>query len=209
MKICSLLLLSALTVLHAEPLAIYPSSDNRILDIENNGRGNESRMEDHTGEALNIGDNPQNSVWRSVMKFDLRPYESRLAREERITLQLTVRQRLIQTPREWTFQIVHFPSDQADSIQISPAQGPDDFSAEGRLIHEQPAGTVRDGMQLRIDVTEAVRTALNHSGILALRLQLDPATNNDNAQDQISFFAGSHNVNTPSLRPQLITGSGE
>lgn len=209
MKSLFLTPLFALSLLYAEPLAIYPSSDNRVLDIENNGRGNESRMEDHTGEALNIGDNAENSVWRSVLKFDLRPHEGRLAAEEAISLRLTVRQRLLQTPRNWTFQVVHFPSDHADRILIAPVQGDDDFSAEGKIIHQQPAGTVRDGAQLTIDVTEAVKSALNGSGILALRLQLDPATNNDGVNDQISFFSGSHNVNTPNLRPQLITAAGE
>ena len=209
MKSLCLIPLFAVSLLHAEPLVIFPSSDNRILDIEANGRGDESRMEDHTGEALNIGDNAQNSVWRSVLKFDLRPHAARLTTEDKIILRLTVRQRLLQTPRDWTFQIVQFPSDAADRIDIAPFQGQDDFSAEGRMLHEQPGGTVRDGTQLEFDVTEAVKTALNHSGVLALRLQLDPTSNNDNANDQISFFSGSHNVNTPSLRPQLITVAGE
>lgn len=209
MKNLFLIPLFALSCLQAEPLVIFPSSDNRILDIENNGRGDESRMEDHTGEALNIGDNDDNSVWRSVLKFDLRPHEAALAREEKITLQLTVRQRLLQTPRDWTFQVVHFPSDRSDQILIAPVRGEDDFSTEGKVIHQQPGGTVRDGAQLTIDVTDAVKQAIDTNGILALRLQLNPATNNDRNLDQISFFSGSHNVNTPNLRPQLITAAGE
>lgn len=209
MKALLLTSLFTATLLHAAPLVIYPSSDNRVLDIENNGRGNESRMADHTGEALNIGDNPQNSVWRSILKFDLTPHKDQLANEDSIALRLTVRQRLLQTPREWTFQVVHFYSDVADRIQIAPVQGDDDFSSEGIVIHQQPAGTLRDGSQITIDVTAAVQEALNTSGVLALRLQLDPATNDDGVLDQVSFFAGSHDVNMPALRPQLITNTGQ
>ncbi|MCC5846724.1 MAG: hypothetical protein JJU29_01415 [Verrucomicrobia bacterium] len=209
MKCLALLPLFALTLLQAEPLVIYPSSDNRVLDTDGSGHGNESRALDHEGEALNIGDNANDSVWRSILKFDLREQKDALADAEKLHLRLTVRQRLLQTPRDWTFQVLHIPSEHADRIVITPTGDDDEFSRDGKIIHEQPAGTVRSGEQVEIDITDAVKAALAGNGILALRLQLDPATNKDKTLDQISFFSGSHNVNTPSLRPQIIVAAGE
>jgi hypothetical protein len=209
MKYLALLPFLALTLLHAEDLIIYPSSDNRVLDSDGTGTGNESRADDHQLVALNVGDNANNSVWRSVIKFDLRAQEAQLAKADKVNLRLTVRNRLLQTPREWTFQVVHIPSENADRIVISPDKLKDDFGSEGKVIHKQPGGTVREGEQLEIDITAAVKAALIGNGILALRLQLDPSSNNDNALDQVSFFSGSHEVNKPSLRPQIFPVAGE
>jgi len=195
-------LLLAAPALQATP--IYPSSDLRVQDVTGNGYGDHAHADDATHEALNVGDNAENHSWRSIIKFNLEEHAEAIRDAGSITFQATVRRRLLQVPKEWTFQVVSFPTEHAESVLISPAgDRTDDYSAEGDVIHSMAGGAIRSGEQLNIDVTQSVKDALE-SGVLALRLQLDPATNNDDHEDQVSFYSGSHEVNTPHLRPQLI-----
>lgn len=197
------LLLLASAPLMASP--IYPTADLRIQDSTGNGFGDNSHAEDNVHEVLNVGDNAENQVWRSVIKFDVGQNAEELKAAGNITFQATIRNRLIQVPKDWTFEIVSFPSQFPDAVLFSPSgDRTDEYSAEGEVIYSAKAGTLKTGEQIQIDVTDAVKQALAGDGILALRLQLDPATNEDGVEDQVSFFAGSHEVNTPHLRPQLI-----
>jgi hypothetical protein len=200
LSFCSLLFLGG--SLAASP--IFPSSDLRVLDLTGNGYGDTSHADDETHPALNIGDNTENQTWRSVVKFDLSEHAAAIRSANRIFFQVTIRSRIMETPRNWGFEIVSFPTRFPGQILISP-QGSrsDDFSEDGTVVHSARAGTLRTGEQLRVDVTTQVKAALEQGGI-ALRLQLDPASNNDGVLDQVSFFSGSHGVNSPHLRPQLI-----
>jgi len=195
-------LLVAAPALQASP--IYPSSDLRVQDVTGNGHGDHAHADDTTHEVLNVGDNAENQSWRAVIKFDLAEQADAIRQADVISFQATVRQRLLQVPKEWTFQIVSFPTEHAESVLISPAgDRTDDYSTEGEVVHSMAGGAIKSGEQLNVDVTLAAKEALE-TGVLVLRLQLDPATNSDGHEDQISFYAGSHEVNTPHLRPQLI-----
>ncbi len=182
---------------------LFPSSDNRVLDTDGSGRGNVSHAEDASGIALNVGDNAQNQVWRSIVKFDLRGEERQVRSAARVILQLTARSRNLKTPRDWKLEIVHIRTGTSAMIDIDPSGQSDDFSAKGTVLHTEPAGAIRTDSVIRVVVTEQVKAALS-SGVFAIRLQLDPATNNDDDNDQISFFSGSHGVNPEAVRPQLL-----
>ncbi len=185
---------------------IYPSSDNRVLDVDGDGFGDASHAEDADKDTLNIGDNAKNQVWRSVIKFDLRKAQSQIQAAKRVTLHYTVRVRSIKAPREWTVEVVQIKTRAADVIEIDPSGIADDFSTKGEVIHSEPSGVLKNGALVSIDVTELVKKA-QPSGIFAVRLQLDPATNRDDSDDQIAIFAGSHGINAETLRPRLVIDS--
>lgn len=192
--------LGALTALQGQ--VIFPSSDNRVLDNTGDGMGNVSFAADDESDTLNVGDNPDNHVWRSVIKFDLEAAKVQLAAAGRINLQLTLKSRRLQVPRAWLFEVVSIPTD-SRVVDIDPSGMRDDFSRKGEVIDSRPGGLLRTGEQITLDVTEQVKAALG-TGVFAVRLQLDPSTNRDGVADQVAFYAGSHQVNMESLRPQLV-----
>lgn len=207
MKITRLLIatLVAATPVFAQPAetVIYPSSDNRVLDLDGDGFGDATHADDAEKDSLNVGDNAKNQVWRSVIKFDLRNAQAQVRSAKRIMLHYTVRSRTIKTPREWNLETVHIKTRNVDLIDVDPSGLADDFSSKGEVLHSDPAGTVKSGTVVQIDVTEQVKAA-QASGVFAVRLQVDPATNRDDSDDQFAIHSGSHGVNPAPLRPKLV-----
>lgn len=196
-------LFTQFSLAQATETILYPASDNRVLDMHGNGFGDVSHAEDNNSPSLNVGDNADNQVWRSIIKFDLIAQTAALKSASSVTLRMTCRARNLTVPREWQFQVVAIPTSMASMIDIDPLGKSDDYSAKGTVLVTVPAGTIKAGEVFELNVTEAVKKQLS-TGVFALRLQMTPATNNDSIGDQFAFYSGSHDVNNPMLRPQLV-----
>jgi hypothetical protein len=188
----------------AQSAVLFPTADLRVLDMDGDGVGDTAHAEDSTHLVLNVGDNRDNQVWRSVLKFDLSAYAGAVESAETIELKLNVRNRLLAVPKDWKIKLIAFDSSSAKHVSIGGGAGNDDFSAPPLFEATEPAGQLKEGAYWTINVTELAKSAARSNGTLALRLELDPGTNYDSAQDQVSFYAGSHGVNSPQLRPQLV-----
>jgi len=188
----------------AQSAVIFPTADLRVLDMDGDGLGDTAHADDTTHEVLNIGDNRDNQVWRAILKFDLSAYAGAVESAETIELKLNVRSRLLAVPRDWNIKMIAFDSSSAKHVSIGGGSGNDDFSAPPLAEASEPAGQLKEGGYWTIDVTEFAKSAARSNGTLALRLELDPGTNYDSVRHQVSFYAGSHGVNSPQLRPQLV-----
>lgn len=191
------------SVLGAEPVTLHPSADLRIIDLDGDGIGDASHAEDAEHAVLNVGDNGANQTWRSVIKFDLSQVGQQVENAQSIDLKLNVRSRLLAVPRDWEVRLIAFPTSYPDAILIGSGGSSDNFSEEGTVIESMAAGRLKEGAYWTVGVTEPVKAAQKQGGI-AFRVELSPDTNGDSAGDQVSFYAGSHEKNSPHLRPQLI-----
>lgn len=175
----------------AQTAVLYPTTDLRVIDLDGDGIGDTAHAEDATHGVLNVGDNRDNQVWRSVLKFDLSTYASAVDLAEKIELKLNVRNRLLAVPKDWQIKLIAFESNDANRVLIGGGSDNDDYSAPALAEASEPAGELKEGTYWTINVTEFAKRAVQVNGILALRLELNPGTNFDSVQDQVSFYDGT------------------
>lgn len=188
----------------AQPKVFEPASDVRIIDSNGDGLGDSTHGGDE-GDSLNVGDNRDGQVWRSVLKFSVGNQRNALAPDEIAVLVLTVKANRLLESGGWVLRVVHVP-DAGGSSRVRVASGGtrDDYSIPGEVLRDaRPVLKAKPGDILTLDVTEQVRADLAAGRSSVFRLELEPGSNGDQRDDQVVFYAGSHEANPPDKRPRL------